>query len=220
MMHVLDMWEEIMSHCDSISRVNLILSNKYLYDNFRGDLEKYKYGTYLLTSRSSRELNYFKDVALWRKIYNSVGINKVYMLCSKGGSIKKIWVNLSQADFVNFLLFLRGGISSSKSGFPDIETRMDINKLGRGYIQHLEYGGLTSLEWEDDVDGRVIFISMDKDKIWVNKIASVIEEKLCMDNENFDLDMYCSVKSRRSKRITLNKKNKMLRNNKCGLPLY
>ncbi len=220
-MYVYDMWEEILSHCDAITRVNLILSNKYLYDSFRDELERCKYTTIVLESKSPRELNYLKDVNLWKKIYNKVGVNKVYMKCSKGGIVKKIWVNLSQRDVCSFLVFLKGGVNSTRSSFPDIESRMGIEELGRGYIQHHSNGKLISMEWRDDLDDRVVFISMNKTKCWVRNVARIIEEKLCIDNENFDLDVYCSIKSRRTKRISINKKksscNKISGNIKCGL---
>ena len=218
-MYVYDMWEKILSHCDAISRVNLILSNKYLYDNFRDELERCRYTTIVLEGKSSRELNYLKDVNLWKKIYDKVGINKVYMKCSKGGMVKKVWINLSYRDIYSFLVFLKGSVSGT-GNFPDIESRMGVEELGRGYIQHHSSGELISMEWNDDLDDRVVFISMNKRKCWVNQVARIIEEKLCIDNENFDLDVYCSIKSRRSKRISINKKkssyNKILGSIKCG----
>jgi len=222
-MHVLDMWGEILSHSDPITCVNLILSNKYFYENFKHELPKYRYLTLKIVSRQTRGLNMFKDPYLWNKMVNlDIHVNKIYIQCSKGGIAKKLWINLSQVDLCKFLKFLNSDVIISKESWPNHEKNLIYNlnyeDLSKRYINHyfLPSNELIYLEWIDDLMDRSVYISRYPcSNNYLQNITKNIEERLSFDNDNFDMDMYCNIKSRRRKRFTYRQyvKQKSIKNN-------
>ena len=206
----LDVWREIMSRCDSISLVNLILSNKYLYDNFKERLKDYRYITWKVLSRQTRGLNFYKSPLIWKKMDRlGICVNKVYINCSRGGSAKMMWVNLRYGHLCEFLKFMGTNIIISQDKWPErINVKNIDQEIMASYISHIGLvDGVNKIEWDDSLVGRSLYLSHNK---ILNDIINNLDNKLYVSNDSFDMDMYCSIKSRR--RIRLQHRQKMKQN--------
>ena len=202
------MWGEIMSHCDSVTCVNLILSNKFLYDSFKERLKELRFTTLKVMSRQAKGLNFYRSPLIWKKMGKSgICINKVYIKCSRGGSAKTMWVNLCYNDVYKFLRFMGTGIFVLQDRWPERINVKNIclEDITTSYINHsILEGSVNKIEWDDSLLGRSIYIARDK---VLNDIISDLENKLSVDNDSFDMDMYCSIKSRRRIRLYRRQKN-------------